>query len=113
MRVIISESVARSSKQVATRDKYSVAIKPVRDKFEPLIAQVTSDLSAAKKSAAKGRKALEKVVADAEAALKTAQEALNKYDAKSGVTKLEKRLETLKTQYREQTFKLRHKYNMR
>ena len=108
MKLLIS-----TSGYTSPTDSYAKAIKPIDAKFKPQIKQAAADLAAAKKAAAKGRKALEKVVADAEAALKTAQGALAKYDTKAGVTKLEKRLATLKDQHWSQTVKLRRKYGMR
>ena len=111
MKLLIS-----TSGYTSPTDSYAKAIKSIDAKFKPQIKQATADLAAAKKAAAEGRKALEKVVADAEAALKTAQAALKtaqgalaKYDTKAGVTKLEKRLATLKDQHWSQTVKLRGK----
>lgn len=107
MKLLISTSVAM------TGGSYAKESKALDAKFKPQIKQVTSDLAAAKKAESKGRKALEKVVADAEAALKTAQSALAKYDTKAGVTKLEKRLATLKDEHLSQTIMLRVKYRMK
>ena len=105
--------ISTSAKVAVGQTTYAKESKILDAKFKPQIKQVTSDIAAAKKAAAKGRKSLEKVVADAEAALKTAQAALARYDAKAGVTKLEKRLVSLESQYKGQIFKLRGKHRMR